>query len=390
MGDDDADLVHRTERWFLHRGLPHLIEDYRVTEDVFTRSVGVLTLIALLEVTSAARLDWTWWQNTLAVAGGAAVLVGLFAVVNRARGRRPLERPHTVGTVELSLFVLLPALAVLVLGQPGGALATAVGNLVLLAVVYVVTSYGLIPMTRWAIGRALEAIGTIAVLIGRALPLLFALTILVFVNTEAWQVAAALPISLFALTGAMFVAVGVLFLVSRLPSEMRRLDEEIEGGGLEEACRGTPMEGAVPSPAPAAPPLTRRQRANVSLVFLFAQGVQAALVSVTVFAFFTVFGVIAIRPVVIEAWLGDIPVDVLASAELFGHRVELTNALLHVAGFVAFVAGFSFTISIVTDDTYRRDFLADIVGQVRQALGVRTAYLAVRARVLGAEASGGG
>lgn len=385
-GGGDADLLRATERWFLHRGLPHLIEGYRASEDVFTRSVGVLLFIALVEVGNAVRLEWRWWQNSLALLGAAALLVGLFVVVNLVRERPPFQRPDDVGPVELGLFVVLPALVALAFGEPGSALVTAGANLLLLLVVYLVTSYGLLPMTRWALGRTIGALSTVAALVGRALPLLFALTILVFVNTEAWQVATALPGSLFALTGAMFVVVGLLFLLTRLPAEVRRLDDELGDGGLVGACEGTPMEDHVRGLAEGGRPalaeqheLSRRQRVNVYLVFLFAQAVQAVLVTAAVFAFFTAFGLVAIRPAVIEAWLGDIPFDVLVSFDLLGHELVLTSALLHVAGFVAFVAGFSFTVSMVTDAAYREEFFDEVVGQVRQALAVRTVYLALRA-----------
>lgn len=384
-GGVDLELVVRTERWFLRRGLPHLIEGYRATEDVFTRMVPVLLLVGLLETVNAVRLDWHWWQNTLALLGGAALVVGAYVAVNLLRRRRPLQRPDTVGPFELGLFVVLPALVPLVFGDVGIAALTAAANLVLLAVVSFVTSFGLVPMTRWALGRTVAAVETIAALVGRALPLLFALTILVFVNTEAWQVAGALSGGLFVLTGAMFVAVGLFFLVTRLPGEVRKVDAELPAERLAEACAGTPVAavaeglGTAGHGLAAAPELSRRQRLNVYLVFLFAQGVQAALVTAAVFAFFALFGLIAIRPVVVDGWLGaDIPNDVLWSFELLGQPVQLTAALLRVSGFVAFVAGFSFTVSMVTDSGYREEFFDEVIGEVRQALAVRKVYLSIR------------
>ncbi|HEV7722372.1 MAG TPA: hypothetical protein VGO60_13860 [Iamia sp.] len=378
----DQELLRATERWFLRRGLPHLIEGYRATEDVFTRSVGVLLLVGLLEAVNAVRLEWSWWQNALALLGGATLLVTAYVGVNRLRHRPARQRPDHVGPFELALFVVLPALVPLVFGEPGTAALTVVANVVFLGLVYLVTSYGLVPMTRWALGRTVAALETIADLIGRALPLLFALTILVFVNTEAWQVAAALPGPLFFLTGAMFVVIGLLFLLTRLPGEVRRVDDELGDGGLARACEGTPVEGVAASVAGAVPvELTRRQRLNVYLVFLFAQAVQAALVTAAVFAFFTVFGLVAIRPVVVEGWLGPkIDNNIVWHGDLFGHELELTTALLHVSGFVAFVAGFSFTVSLVTDSGYREEFFDEVVGDVRQALAVRTVYLALRER----------
>ena len=45
------------------------------------------------------------------------------------------------------------------------------------------------------------------------------------------------------------------------------------------------------------------QKANLVLVMLFAQALQVLLLSVSVFAFFIVFGLLAIKDSVIQAWL---------------------------------------------------------------------------------------
>ncbi len=49
---------------------------------------------------------------------------------------------------------------------------------------------------------------------------------------------------------------------------------------------------------------------------------------------------------------------------------------------MAFVAGFSFTVSLVTDSGYREEFFDEVVGDVRQALAVRhRSDLALRSRL---------
>ncbi len=53
----DAELIETTERWFLARGIPHFIEDYRATDDVFTRALPVLALVFLVELLGAANLE---------------------------------------------------------------------------------------------------------------------------------------------------------------------------------------------------------------------------------------------------------------------------------------------------------------------------------------------
>ena len=45
-----ADLCGRTERWFVQRGLPHFIDEYRATTDVWTRAAPFLTLVFLAEL----------------------------------------------------------------------------------------------------------------------------------------------------------------------------------------------------------------------------------------------------------------------------------------------------------------------------------------------------
>ncbi|MCW2605178.1 MAG: hypothetical protein JWN61_3313, partial [Pseudonocardiales bacterium] len=46
----------RTERWFVHRGLPHFIVGYSASGDVFTRALPVLVLILLAELPIDSRL----------------------------------------------------------------------------------------------------------------------------------------------------------------------------------------------------------------------------------------------------------------------------------------------------------------------------------------------
>ena len=100
----DAELLAATERWFLARGIPHFIEDYRASENVFTRALPLLALVFLLELLGAANLEWAWWINVGALLGGVAVAVGLWAVVNAVRGRRWSQLPDTIGPVELAAF----------------------------------------------------------------------------------------------------------------------------------------------------------------------------------------------------------------------------------------------------------------------------------------------
>lgn len=381
--DDVTGLVAETERWFLRRGIPHFIHRYRASEDVFTRTLPVLTLVFLLEVLGAASLDWSWWQNLLAVVGGIAVLLATWAAVNRVRGRSRFQPPDDVGVPELVTFVVVPPLLpVLFGGQLGAAALTAGFNLLLLGVIYLVTSYGLVPMTRWALGQTVRQVGAVLDLFGRALPLLLLFTVALFINTEVWQVSASLDGVLFWATVAFFVLAGTAFLLVRLPGELTRLRDQLTGDALVEACAGSPL-AAVAAPVVADPgvqpiELTRRQQGNVLLVLLFSQAVQVLLVTVTIAGFFFVFGLIAIRPEVVDAWLGDtIGRGELHTWRWFGRDLVITRALLHVSGFLGALSGFYFTVYVITDSTYREEFFTEIVDEVRQSLAVRNVYLAL-------------
>ena len=134
------------------------------------------------------------------------------------------------------------------------------------------------------------------------------------------------------------------------------------------------------APLPEVAPLSARQRGNVLLVLLFSQAVQVALVTAAMAGFFFAFGVIAIRPEAMGAWLGDLDPGVLAEWEWFGYPMTITRALVHTAGFLGILSGFYFTVYVITDATYRSEFFTEIVEELRESLAVRQAYLALVAR----------
>ncbi|MEA2973784.1 MAG: hypothetical protein QOG82_2242 [Actinomycetota bacterium] len=162
MDPVDPLVVKQVEEWFLSRGVPHFIDGYSVTRDVFTRTLPPLTLILLLELALALNSHWAWWVNVLVAGGSFAALLGVWAVTNALRHRSLFARPDRVGATELAVFVLVPAvLPLLAGGQRLTALNTLVGNLVLLGLIYATTSYGLLPMTRWAVRRLVRQVGDV-------------------------------------------------------------------------------------------------------------------------------------------------------------------------------------------------------------------------------------
>jgi hypothetical protein len=62
-------------------------------------------------------------------------------------------------------------------------------------------------------------------------PLLLVFALVLFINTGMWQVFSGMPDLFLALVCGLFVGVGSAFLVTRLPREVRELEEA--GGGPE-------------------------------------------------------------------------------------------------------------------------------------------------------------
>lgn len=384
---DDAAARRATERWFRRRGLPHLIEGYSASADVFTRAAPFLGLVALLEILNALNDEWSWWANVLAVAGGAAIVVGGFALANEARGLPALRLPDRVGTWELTVFVLVPPLVPLVIGgQVRDAALTMAFNVLVLALTYAVVSYALGPVVRWGVVTTAHQVGDVLDLMVRSLPLMLLFTTFLFLNAEIWQVASDFPGALYVVAVGLLGVVAVVFVVIRLPLQV---DELARFDGWDDVV---PLVGESPladraAPVPATPvpdaPLSRRDWVNVGVVLTFSQLVQVLLVAALIGGFYVLFGLLAVREATILQWteLGELDDgEVVARWTWFGAEVVLTWTLLKVSGFLAAFAGLQFTVSALTDPLYRDEFLSEVLHEVREALAVRLLYLATVAR----------
>ena len=172
--------------------------------------------------------------------------------------------------------------------------------------------YGLLFVVIWAAGRLIDQLGRSLVLLTRAIPLLLVFALVLFVNTETWQVFSSMPGEFLALVAAMFVVAGSVFLVARLPREVTALERAVAAG----------------------PALDRRQRLNVAIVMFVSQALQVLVVSLAVGAAFTLFGTLAIGAEVRESWIGS-EGNVLLTINLFGSPAQITEELLRVSGGIA-------------------------------------------------------
>ena len=164
----------------------------------------------------------------------------------------------------------------------GPALIVVGVNIGLLAIIYLFTSFGVIPLTRWAALRVVSELGPVFSLLARALPLLLIFTMFLFINAEVWMVAHNLNNGkTYAATG-LFVLLAVGFLVTRIPGEIGEVmgtsgGASPAGAELRSDVAGTPggvLYDRLASDVDLSAtrfPLTRRESGNVGLVVLIEE-----------------------------------------------------------------------------------------------------------------------
>ena len=351
--------------------------------EIWGRAIPLLVIAYLLLGLNALDLaDWTWVGNVLAAAFVVAVLVLMWIGANVIRGRPPLQRPDTIGPVELALLILVPAVPSAVLGQWGDVVQTVLEGLVVLLGIWALTSYGVLPLLAWAGRRTSSQLPAYLNLIVRALPLLLLFMTFLFVNAEVWEVAGTLTGPVYVIVLAVFFVLGNVFLLSRLPALMRAQNTFVSWAEVTDLVRATGVvsddfvrgvtDDAAGVPAIDRPPM--RQRLNIGLVAVFSQAIQITATALAMFGFFVLFGFLAIGPDTAAGWTGTDPVHVLADVTFGGRRLVVSEPLLRVAGFLGAFAGMYFTVVLSTDATYREEFAEDIGPELRQALAVRVLY----------------
>jgi uncharacterized membrane protein len=320
------------ELWFVAHGLPYFVDSYRA-------------------------------KVSAGLQRGSVVAVVLIAIVIGA----------VVGAI--TAIPLSPAAGV-------GAALTAVG--IVLATYAVVTLRAWL-IVGWALRRTFRSLGLLLPLVTRALPLLLLFITFLFINAEVWQVSAALDGGVLWVTVLLFAGVAVGFLLTRLPEELDSVDDEVDSRQLLDACRGTPLESAAEAIAARVDrvgsvdaEVSGLQKANLVLVLLVSQAVQVLLLALAVFAFFIVFGVVAMDPDVVASWTTSGTVHPLAgpAGDWFGR--PLSQELVRVSVFLAAFSGLYFTVYAVTDDLYRKQFFSTVIRELERAVSARVAYRSLK------------
>lgn len=351
--DEGTERIRELERGFRRDGLPNLIVDLSVTEDIFTRASPFLALIFVIEIVNALDIEASWTTNLLLALGGAAVLLGGFGVLNVVRGRPFWSIPRRVGTPELVAFIVLPELLPIAFsGQFVFGVNTILVNAALVGLAYLVVGFGLISIVRWVGIRFFGQLGASVAVLVRAVPLLLFFSLVMFFTTEIWQVFTTTGSATYWTAIGTFVVLGFGFLSVRLPGVVREVQADSQVGDV---------------------PLRRRERLNLAAVALISESLQVLFVSAAVWLFYVLLGTLLVSSDVRGAWLLHTN-SVIWEIAWFGERVQVTWELVRVATGVAAFAGLYYAVTILVDTAYRDQFVDALGEQLRDTFERRSEY----------------
>ena len=373
-----SDDVEAIERWMVDRGVPHLVEvrSDSAIRDAWTRALPLLVVAYLLLGLNALDLrNWSIARNLLGAAAVVAMLLAAWVLSNRLRGVASFDRPTKIDKPELTLFLLGPLVPAVTFGQYRDAFETLGLGVVLLAAIYVWSSYGIAALVRWGIRRSGGQLSGLGPLVAKALPLLLLFNTFLFINAEVWELAGTLDGAAYVVVVLTFFLLGAGFVVSRVPGYIR-LENHFDSwdvvGSYVVDTPASPVE--LPTVGSPDDPLRVRQRFNIGLIVLFGQAIQITLVVVALTAFFVFFGFMSITADTAMGWTGLDELPVVFDTTFGGRTLVLSEPLIRVAGFLGAFAGMYFTVVLSTDDTYRTEFGNDIGPEIHQILAVRSAY----------------
>jgi hypothetical protein len=231
----------------------------------------------------------------------------------------------------------------------------------------------------WAMRQTLSSLGLLFPLATRALPMLLLFVTFLFINTEVWQVTSAMDAGVLWTAVLFFGLAATGFLLVRLDEELDQFDDDISAETLLDVTADTPLaptahrlvDAGVDLQAEAE--VTGLQKFNLVLALLVAQAVQVFLLAIAVFAFFVVFGVVAIDDTVISTW-----VTTAGTPHYDLGQSLVSSELARVSIFLAAFSGLYFTVYAVMDSNYREQFFTQIMRELARVVGARICYRELR------------
>jgi hypothetical protein len=399
---DNRLIQQLTERWFVRQGIPHFIEDYRSRTHVLPRMVPVLLWLTLAMLDPVSNLLGTI-PGLISTSLLAVVIFGTW-IWGYALAPRPWRilpsRVNWIGVI--TVFILLPIVGLTVIYLTGNMpedtrfrddptaayTAAMVGFIIFLPIVmwlaYLITSYGIVPLTRRMVVHTLRDIGDSATLQARALPVLLLANVFLFFTPELWQVIHALSGAKLAILIGLFVLLSILVIGTGVREELTRIQRTLTAEQVTAGCHGTPLDRLAAHLAPYAQVTTlrRKQEINMLIVFGTRQLIQSTVVGLGILLFFAVLGGIALNTTIVSGWIGDGLAGPFAPDRLY--PIAIGPATIGMAGWVitmiklsatlAAFSAFSFVVTTVSDDSYRDRFFAPAVQELERWLAVRAAY----------------
>ncbi|MEU5878433.1 hypothetical protein [Spirillospora sp. NPDC047279] len=342
-----------TERFLVRAGLPQLVPGWHPRTHVIPRMLPGLAFLAGGLLPLPAMPDDETAFIWMGLSGAVACRLAWQACTALRTHHRVL--PWWTFVAVLVLYFAVPVIVVLVdfaslgenayqalglefrLSPMNAALVTAIVFEVVAAVwlvaCYAGVSLGVIALVRIGARQSWHDLLNSARLHGRALPTLLFVTFLAFFAGEMWQLGDSITWPRMVLVLLLFAAVTVAASASRLGDEILALD------GVA---------------------LTKKQTWNVLTVLATRQIVQATVVGLGVFAFFTLLGVIAVDPATATTWVGAEPRPSIIPG--------VPQALLRCAALLAGFGALNFAVTTMTDQGARGEFFRPIVSDLEEVL----------------------
>ena len=383
LGRKELSERQETERWLIGKGLPHLILDHKNRSDILRRAAPFLVLVYLGEIVLAFGNRWSGLAQTAVASLFFIVMLGSGMLLNAFTRRPVFSIPRRIGLWEGAIFVLVPAFLAMLSAVDSvlaAFLAIAILNLLVIWLIFLATSYGILPMLRWSIVFMFTHFRKLINSVAKSVPLLLLFATFIFLNAEIWQVASDMNAAFYFLIVGFLVFLGVGFIATQLFSLPKKISEFESGAEALELARqaNSPLSGldaGEVSPDVPIIDLPLRARINVWLLLFVSSIVRFFFVGIAVGGFYTLFGFLSIREDTFGQWTTEAMPDSLATWNFLGAELFVTYEHFMVAGFIAAFSTLQFSVTSSSPDSYETGYGANVVKELREVLAVRKIYV---------------
>ena len=378
--------ARRAEQWFRRRGLPAVVRG--LERNLAVRIVPAVTWLGLSDllyvVLTAADGDSEFgsrlenvlflvFYTAVLVASVVVPLVGAWFAANWARDRALDDRGSGAALAVIGAYVVVWPIGANLFESTfrwSEVVASVFASLVVVGLLLALTAVGMGSVFGWALRAAVRQLRSVGTMTSRSMPLLLLVTVFGFYTAEIWQSAGQIPRNRIWLVLGFFAVLSGLFLRSVFAAELRAL---ITGWRNRLPALPADTFGDAGDSVPgSAPPFTRLERANLFLILLLTQLLQALVFAAIVFAAFVLLGKLTVPDAAIKSWVGHDPTQ----GVLFGVQVPLSNDLVQVCLFIAAFSTLYFIATIVTDEAHRKTFFDPVMEHLQVSLAGRAVYLA--------------